>query len=319
MPYNLLLLPLLAGYLFLSLSNLRAYSVLKLGKDQLLLHASAWGLVLLVLSRCICIALLQTDAGLSAAQALHTAAPFPFIGTALGALALALIGVMFSNLIVDEAAAARWLYHKGVHDPLTAIFWCAFLGISREKPPGPFRFMLNVLWGMLKELKTLGISKLSPGEFPGLVRSLAKLRHAGSILGGLPESEPSPIMLYFKDNTVLVGYVVYIDNKTPALEFATVVPVWTGIREDTSKKIAKLKDYQAILRSYNSDSEKKLSRVVRISEVAWASIFDKSAFDLFAPTTSQSAGQEKPKIVEPRSVQGTEASTAPPTGVDQNL
>lgn len=296
MPYNLLLLPLLAGYLFLSLSNLRAYSVLKLGKDQLLLHAAAWGLVLLILSRSICMLLLQTEIGLATAQWLHTVAPFAFIGTALGTLGLTLIGVAISNLIVDEKAAARWLYHKGVHDPLTSILWSSFLGVSQKKPPGPFRFMLRVLWGMLVELRKLEIARINVLELPALIRTLALLRAAGAELSGLPKDNPLPVMLHFKDHKVLVGYVVYIDNNTPTLEFARVAPIWTGHRDQQSNKIVKATDYSAVLSSYSDSPDKELSRVIRISDIAWASLFEESAFDLFAPAERPKPPQQPPAL-----------------------
>ena len=279
MPYNLLLLPLLAGYLFLSLSSLRAYSILRLGKDQLLLHASAWGLGLLVVSRASCVLLLQTEVGLLCAKWLHAVAPFDFIGTALGTLILALVAVGASNLIIDEKAAARWLYHRGVHDPLARTLWSSFLGRTMKKPPGPFFFMLQVLRGMLRKLRELELSKIDVLEIRALLRTLALLRSAGADLSGLPPAHPLPVMLYLKDQKVIVGYVVYIDNNAPNIEFAKVAPVWTGHRDTGTNKIVKTTDYSAVLGNSNSD----VSRVIRISDIVWASLFEESAFDLFAP------------------------------------
>lgn len=282
MPYNLLLIPLLSGYLFLSLSNLRSYSVLKLGKDQLLLHASGWGLGLLILSRLICMLLLQTKFGEVTAKSLHAVAPFPFIGTALCTIAIAFMSVAISNLIVDEKAAARWLYHRGVHDPLTRILWSSFLGhATKKKAPVPTIFLLRVLAGMARELRKIAITRIDVKEIPALIRTLWLLRSVGAQLSGLPKDAPLPIMIYFKDQKVLVGYVVYIDNSSPSSEYTRVAPVWTGHRDPQSGKIVKATDYSSALVSDDLDNE-ALSRIVRISDISWASLFNESAFDFFA-------------------------------------
>jgi hypothetical protein len=88
MPFNLLLLPLLAGFLLISRTNIWAYATSLHSKEILLLYASVAGLILLCVSRIVCFLLLKCEFGVALGEMLHRIAPFPYIGTALGTLLL---------------------------------------------------------------------------------------------------------------------------------------------------------------------------------------------------------------------------------------
>ncbi|WP_369939913.1 hypothetical protein [Xanthomonas medicagonis] len=285
MPYNILLLPLLAGYLFLSQSRLRAYATARLPKDQLLLAAAAHGFLFLLVSRITCYGLLQTDWGLAFAKILHRAAPFDFIGTALGTLIFAGLLITFSNTFVSERVAGFWLYHRRELDPLTRILWSSSVGAEAVLPKGVFFFTLTLAKKMLrffwKEIGLVKFLKTPLGELPEI---LAILRTRGLEFSGLAHGEPKTIMVNMKDGKVLVGYVIDLPTNNPSVDFVTVSPLWTGYR-DSANQVLKSVDYS---RAFEAASEKPNSaedpaifaRVIRSGDISSVSVFSKGAFDI---------------------------------------
>lgn len=287
MPYNILLLPLLAGYLFLSRSRFRSYATARLPKDQLLLAAAVSGFFFLIFSRTICILALQTDAGLAFATWLHKVAPFDFIGTALGTLLLAGALIKISNVLVSEQVAAFWLYHRGDMDPLMGTLWSSYVGVEPSNAPGALRLSLTIVKEMLRFLWRQFQFKAFLGALWNIRQTLALTRSRELAFSKMQRGPLRSVMVNLKDGKVIVGYVTDLLTTKPSIEFVTIAPVWSGYR-DSSSRVLKTVDYSATVAEAKASSGegsdlkdvKPFSRVIRIADIASASVFNPGAFKI---------------------------------------
>lgn len=287
MPYNILLLPLLAGYLFLSRSRFRSYATARLPKDQLLLAAAVSGFFFLIISRSVCYALLQTDCGLAFAKWLHKVAPFDFIGTALGTLLLAGALIKLSNMLVSEQVAGFWLYHRGDMDPLMGILWSSYVGVDPSKPPGAILLSLTIVKAMFLFFRRQFQFKALLGALWNIRETLALTRSRGLAFSKLKHGPLRSVMVNLKDGKVIVGYVTDLLTTKPSIEFVTIAPVWTGYR-DSSSRVLKTVDYSATVAEAKKSSDgsndpkdiRAFSRVIRIADIASASVFNAGAFKI---------------------------------------
>ena len=295
MPFNLLLLPLLAGYLYVSKGNLRSYWASQLQKEQLLFTAATYGLVFLGLSRLVVLVLLETDVGRTAGELLHEYAPFPYIGTAVGTLLIALCAWNFSNTFVNEETAGHWLYHRRSFDPLTELFYHSSIGVRSSQTSTGFLFIWRLAFKVtsrwLRALSTL--TKRSEGwratlaEAPRLFRAA---RAAGLELAGLPPvGEPKPLMLNLRDSKVIVGFVIELPVNKPTADFVTVVPIWTGYRDAVTRRIVKTVEYDDAIERVEDPYD--LGRVIRVADIGTACIWNEEAFS--DPTVEDENGVAK--------------------------
>lgn len=95
MPFDLLLLPLLGGYVLISKSNTFAFKVAKQSGERLLFAAAFAAMWLLVVARMIVLTLLHYFPSLG--QFWHIFAPWDFSGTAATAFGLGVIAPVFFN------------------------------------------------------------------------------------------------------------------------------------------------------------------------------------------------------------------------------
>ncbi|PZS82926.1 hypothetical protein A7X84_09985 [Stenotrophomonas maltophilia] len=287
MPYNILLLPLLAGYLFLSRSRFRSYATARLPKDQLLLAAAVSGFFFLIVSRTVCYWLLQTSVGLAFATWLHKVAPFDFIGTALGTLILAGTLIKISNMLVSEQVAGFWLYHRGDMDPLMGILWSSYVGVEPSNAPGALRLSLTIVKEMLLFFCRQFQFKALFGALWNIRETIALIRSRELAFSKLKRGPLRSVMVNLKDGKVIVGYVTDMLTTKPSVEFVTIAPVWTGYR-DSSSRVLKTVDYSATVAEAkassggSSDLEdiRAFSRVIRIADIASASVFNAGAFKI---------------------------------------
>jgi hypothetical protein len=105
LPFNLLLFPLLAGYLFLHTNRYLRWKAQTLDGNRLVLEAAKYGIVFGTLGRAVtfCAAHIPKEGYVE--YGLHQAAPFDYVGTAIVALLLGAICGPVSNLFFDELAA----------------------------------------------------------------------------------------------------------------------------------------------------------------------------------------------------------------------
>ncbi|MGC2659910.1 MAG: hypothetical protein WA324_18285 [Bryobacteraceae bacterium] len=105
MPFNLLLFPLLAGYLFIHTNRYLRWRAQTLDGNRLLLEAAKYGIVFGVAGRAATYFAPFIPQEHPAEYALHQAAPFDYSGTAVAALLLGIIGGPISNFFFDELEA----------------------------------------------------------------------------------------------------------------------------------------------------------------------------------------------------------------------
>ena len=122
MPYNLLLLPLRAGYFFIHYTHFTRFRALKLSSYRLLFESALWGLLFLVSSLFITRALLRIDALGGVIASWKELAPLPHSGTAVGALLLGIASTLLVNRLVGKERAARRSAKKHGGDLLTLLF-----------------------------------------------------------------------------------------------------------------------------------------------------------------------------------------------------
>lgn len=297
MPFNALLLPLLAGYIYLNFSNLRHYQTAQIAKGQLLLHAAMWGLGFASVSRVVCLIVLQFDAGLAFAKLIHKVAPFPYIGTSLGALVIAGSLVWVHNLIVSRVVALYWLYHRGAFSPMMRMLWSSVIGGEPKGAPGHWRFTFRLAKHSLQFLRRhVGGRRLlyhtSPRELPQL---LAVLKDKGGLaFAKLPAGPKRPLMFNMSDAKVIVGYVVDLPTHAPDAEYVTVAPLWTGYRGEDNVVLISV-DYSAVFTGDEEDPS-KFARVVRIADIATVSPYSDGTFTIaHSPGVKAFKGQAQSK------------------------
>lgn len=282
MPFNLLLLPLLAGYLFLAKSNIRSYATSQLQKEQLLLAAAFYGLLFLIFSRLIVVLVLSTDVGMALGKIFHRLAPFDYSGTSLGTVLLAALSWNLSNLFVNEQAAGFWLYHRKLFDPLTRTFWQSAIGVKPQPVGSGLSVFLKASFGILATMWCRVFHGPMRRAYWKRPRNIAKLfrllRMNGYQFASLSVGTTRPVMMFLKDSAVLVGYVTDLSAKRTDTEFVTVLPLWTGYRDKESKRLYKRIDYGDALTRLDDPSV--LSRVVRISDISSATIWNEDAFEV---------------------------------------
>jgi hypothetical protein len=116
LPFNLLLFPLLAGYLFLHTNRYLRWKAQTLDGNRLLLEAAKYGIVFGVAGRAVTYFAAFIPKERYVEYALHDVAPFDYVGTAVAALLLGILGGPLSNLFFDELAAkALALRRQGNH------------------------------------------------------------------------------------------------------------------------------------------------------------------------------------------------------------
>ncbi len=106
MPFNLLLLPLLGGYLFTHLTYCTRFRAYGLSSYRLILNSALYGLVFAVISHVTTRAALKVEGLEPAIDAWKEFAPFPFSGSAAGSLGVAMVASLVVNLIRDKTTSS---------------------------------------------------------------------------------------------------------------------------------------------------------------------------------------------------------------------
>ena len=105
MPWNLLLLPLLGGFLFLHLTHFFRFAAQRLDGYRLLLYSAICGTGLVVLARILVVVFSQTTPAVWAAPRWNTFAPFQYSETSVWALLLGPGLALLVNLFVNPIKA----------------------------------------------------------------------------------------------------------------------------------------------------------------------------------------------------------------------
>jgi len=265
-PFNLLLMPLIAGYLFLAKTHLFAYATSLLEKEQLLLRASIAGLIFAICSRLCCCALAQTSYGLLGASALWHLAPFPFIGTALGALVISLLFRWIVNFLVPLNVAGDWLYQSGQLNQLESLLLRSAMGV-------PSAFAVSKLQLISVQSREMFGAIFSLGP-----RWLDRIKEArfDSPFG---YADPEPVMLTMKDGKVYVGFISQLPPVTGKdFLYFRLTPIWSGYRDDKTKEVVQVTSYAKAIE--RSDDLSRLVKVLACTDVANANLFEEKLFDI---------------------------------------
>src|SRR5579863_4141056 len=102
MPWNLLILPLLGGFLFLRWCHFFRIKSQRLENYRLIFESAAWGVVLAIFGRLAAFGVHCTPMLRLSEPALAYLAPFPFVGTTLLAFALGPLFAWLANWKIDE-------------------------------------------------------------------------------------------------------------------------------------------------------------------------------------------------------------------------
>ena len=105
MPWNLLLLPLLGGFLFLHLTHFFRFAAQRLDGYRLLLYSAICGTVLVILARILVVVFSRTAPAVWAAPRWNAFAPFQYSETSVWALLLGPSLALLVNLFIDPIKA----------------------------------------------------------------------------------------------------------------------------------------------------------------------------------------------------------------------
>ncbi len=124
MPYNLLLFPLLGGFLFLHLNNFFRFHAQRVDGYRLLVESAIAGTVLGVFARLVVHWTGCMDIGIWAGEKWPKLFPWEHADTAAWAVLLGPILALAINVVVDRETAKRWEVHRH-GNTLTRFLYCA--------------------------------------------------------------------------------------------------------------------------------------------------------------------------------------------------
>lgn len=276
MPYNILLLPLLAGFLFIARARIFSYATSQLQKEQLLLWASLAGLCFLLISRIVCLSMADTQLGRLLLEAKAAIAPFPYMGTAVGTLLIAGFLIVALNCLIPEYEVGLWVYHGGGFDQLESLLLFAAIGAPQRGRLG----FPALFW---KELN-LDLSRTSKRWADFLKR-----RPQSGGYSAFEMDEPKLVMISLGDNKVYVGFISQLPPATASkLTYVRILPVWSGYRDKDDRTVSRTTDYEEALLAANDRD--LLIKVVPAKEIMAAGIHVDGTFpirDIVKSPTSQ--------------------------------
>ena len=282
MPYNLLLLPLLAGFVIISKVHLYRYYTSQLQKEQLLLAASLAGLATLVVSRVGCVAIAHAPTGEYLVALVHGVSNFHYVGTALGTIVIAFIVRWIFNYLVPENLAGFWLYNSGAFNQLESMLLQSVIGLPPTiKKMGAARLLQTQA---LRKIKVFSAALRrsnwrSAGIWYATTRALDSSAHWTKQNRLFPASNPKPVMLTMKDGKVYVGFVSELPPvKSDGLQFVRILPLWSGYRDSETKVVSKTTSYERNIE--RSTDPTAFLKVIPVCEISSANLYDPDAFEI---------------------------------------
>lgn len=261
MPFNQLLLPLIGGFLLVNFTHILSYWTSRQGREQLIFASALAGFVALVLARMVIVPLKQTSFGNWLGGMIHTFAPYPGIGTALGAFVLCLVLWCWINWVWPKDEAARWLYGTSTYNSLERLFFYSALPVEEVKSNGFIRELL---------------SRMFKGAAIRLWTTARRSREAPEAVSKI---DPIPVLLSLKDRKVYVGWLEWFPplraNDAP---YIRIFPVWSGYRDPETLRVVPTEHYSD---ETFGDSDMLRVKIIRTDELANVSLFDAGVFARF--------------------------------------
>jgi hypothetical protein len=286
-PYNLLLLPLLGGYILVTYSNCAIYWSSRQAKEQLLLASAVAGMLLALVARLIVmLTLAYAPLGKEVGLSIHAVLDLPGIGTASLSFFLGCAFAYWINRAWPMQESGLWLYGRGALTQLESLF---MMSIHAARPvdsetfrPLPF----EVLWRLGASVPWLGLALKRKMDTAELFLAVRPDSTEADLLG------PIPLMLTMKDRKVYVGFL----EKTPSLSAGafthiSLVVLRSGYREKDTLRVSLTDDYSSVFS--NTVSPLPPFKVLPVQDISSASLFDPAVFAAFSDNTT--AASDSPR------------------------
>lgn len=284
MPFNQLLLPLLGGYVLVAHANCFVYWSSRQSKEQLLLASAFAGALLALVSRVITLLIAHTQWGLDIHRVLHTHVPYDGIGTAALSLILGALLVVWANHSWSNPEVGRWLYGRGTLTQLEALFFASFNG-SVPFDGAVFRSLpVEILLRMIAAVPFVG--------WP--LRRHLEARSQWRVITHYDEvsrtASPAPIMVSMRDRKVYVGLLRQAPSfKATNMSHLNLEVLLGGYRDKDDLTVRFTDDYTAMFTAHHQTKwplaileqgpPLPSFKVLPVSEIASASLFDAAAFE----------------------------------------
>jgi hypothetical protein len=279
MPYNLLLLPLLGGYILVTYTNCAVYWSSRQAREQLLLASAFVGLLLAMVARPIVILALQCSWGLATAQFVHSILDLKGIGTAAVAFGLGVAGTLWLNKAWPMFESGIWLYGRGALTQLESLMMLSIYAV-RPAPEARFRSMpVEILKRLAYTLPIVGKWLQAKNNDQNLWLPIVQ-----------PDADdklsPVPILLTMKDRKVYVGLLASVPPLT-AMTFThlNLAILRSGYRDKDTLRVSFTEDYTSAFEQATTDIPPY--KVIPIAEISSASLFDATVFSAFHPQEPQ--------------------------------
>lgn len=276
MPYNLLVLPLLAGYLFIQVSYTWRFRSPALDGYRLLLHSSALGLFFLACARLLVLLVNSLPVGLSIAEHWHCFFPVPYAGTFTLSLLVGLTIAIISNLPNRE----HW----------KRAFWNGWLNILLVRQLKKLR-----IWRPYERKRLTGWCCFWKPETLWHYQRVFGARKTVA-LRAATKRQGSQLHIFLNDAVVLermvsvtmsnrkfyIGYVKTSPTLHPDDTHFQLFPLRSGYRRSESLTWEFTADYSALQTARNTDPA---SVILKLGDVQVANFFDPEEHARFARTT----------------------------------
>lgn len=292
MPFNQLILPLLGGYILVTYTNCAVYWSSRQSKEQLLFASAFVGSLLAIVARGIALLVTNFPLGHGTYLAVHSIVNYPGIGTAVLALVLSLGLTWWTNKAWPMADAGFWLYGKDALNQFESLLYMSFSGIA-PAPGAIFRSLpVELAHRLFAAIPIIGAR----------MRKRLDERELFQVLSRIDENEkavPIPLLLTMKDRKVYVGYL----EKSPSVAFGnmshvSILVIKSGYRDKDDLHVTFTEDYSAV---FSSDVAKQVAlppcKVIPVSDVASAGLFDIELFKLFQKEHDQRASLTTPRRI----------------------
>lgn len=278
MPFNQLILPLLAGYLLVRHTYASSYWASRQPRESLLLASALAGFGLLAFTRAI-IVLLPDSWKRSLGALIAELSSHPYMGTSVATLLVGLLALSIVNRLLPKEEAAIWTCGKGACNELENLLFYSFLRAIPD-PQASFRSLLPELWFRL-------LAKLGSAWAQNKVAAPVWIPLDGqAATNDTSEQEraPIPLMLIMKDRKVYVGWV---QNTPPllagAFSYIKLYVAWSGYRDKDTLRVVRSAHYDPIFRTAGNPSNSTLPaiKVLPVCDIASANLYDPAAFKAF--------------------------------------
>lgn len=275
MPFNQLVLPLLGGYLLVIYASCFVYWSSRQSKEHLLFASAFVGAILLLIARCITLAVSKFEWGVWLHQRIHAFVDYPGIGTAVLALGLSCVFVEWINRAWPISEVGFWLYGRNSLTQFESLLYTSFSGVVPANE------------AIFRSLPVELVKRLSASLLPARFRLRKAPQTIWRVVSQFDEeskkASPIPLLLSMKDRKVYVGI---LEQAPPlsmlSMSYINIVVMLSGYRHKDNLHVTFTDDYTGV---FNDPSQEEVGlpscKVVPICDISSASLFDMAIFNRF--------------------------------------